>query len=413
MLTRLPSETIAQIIEYLPSKEDARSVALVCSALRPHAYRRLFRSFRVSVERGNIIPFQAELVLSYQHLLQYTSRLLIWRSAFASRSIYPPEHGEVPGTPLHYLWPHLTNMPRLTCIRLNLESGGYPAALSALERLDPARSITLYIADRIGRGIPMSENSLPVQLLSLHLDGLSHQMGNQLVRKCSQSLFELRLILYRALIPDLPFCPHLRKVFISFSVLTGTHDRDLTPWLSTFAQYPSLTSVSLGPTFTSVNTVHPSLLPNLQSLSAHPVIVERLVPGRPVHTVDVTAPFRFKKQSSSYSTVLQSLALSCVPVTTLDITIDAILSTEILVNMIRSLPMLRILQLSTGYQVCCPWKGGSLNTDFNSFHLPLKSFCMPLGGVHVFKTSDLGSPKLVEALLTRAKPPGRETTLCA
>lgn len=376
MLAQLPSEIVDQIIECLPSKEDALSIALVCSALRPHANRRLFRSLRVFVERGNIVPVYAEMVLSYPHLLQYPTHLMIWPPVRPPKSVYSQEHGEIPTIPVHYLWTQLVNMPRLTSLELHMSSGDYGAVLSALEGLDAARNITLHLGDRIQNDISISENPLPVKRLKLCVNERerSHRLEKQLLQKCSQSLFELRLILYDACTPDFPFLPFLRILALVALVGKGS---DITPWLPFLMQHPSLTSVMLSPAISSVNPVQPFLLPNLQSLKAHPLVIEQLIPGRPVHSVTI---YRSNNPTSSYNTIFQSLALPCVPVTTLyiDATVYAIQSTKTLVDMIRSLPMLRELDLLIGYQVCRSLKGKSLVNDFNSFHLPLMMFCGPL-----------------------------------
>jgi len=257
MLAQLPPETIDQIIEYLPSREDTRSIALVCSALRPHAYRRLFESLRVFVERGNIVPVYAELILFYPHLLQYPTHLSIYSQRRAPKSVYSHEHGEISTIPVHYLWTHLINMPRLTFLGLYSPSGDYSAVLSVLEGLGTARSITLSLCEKIRHAISISEKSLPVKCLTLRVDEPSHRLEKQLLQKCSQSLYELRLALQHVFTPEFPFLPHLRIFSLWVPLGSVTDGHDLTPLLPIFMQHPSLTSVKLDATITSINPVHP------------------------------------------------------------------------------------------------------------------------------------------------------------
>ena len=406
MLAQLPPEIIDLIIECLPPKRGTRSIALACSALRPHAYRRLFRRLAVFVEGGNIVPTSAELILFYPHLLQYPTHLSIWPPLHSDRKpVYSQEHGEIPTIPVQYLWGHLINMPRLTSLKLHLVSSYYGAVLSTLGGLDAGRDMRLYLGEKLQHDVSISENFLPVKCLTLRMDEPGHQLGKQLLQKCSQSLFELRLNLSDVHTPDFPFLPHLRV----FSLLLPGRvtDGDFTSWLPLFMKHSSLTSVTLDVNITSITPVPPNLLPNLQFLIAHPSVIEQLIPGRPVHTVGIdTLPCRPNKLPRSYNTLFQSFALPCIPVTTLQITVGAIQSTKTLVDMIRSLPILRSLHLSVGYQVCCPLKRRSPHNDFNSFHLPLTIFYKLLENAGIYKASDLNSPILVRTGLTRANPSG-------
>jgi hypothetical protein len=385
MLTQLPSEIIVQIIERLPS-EDARSIPLVCSALRPHAYRRLFRTIRVFVEEESIIPRYAELVLFYPHLLQYASRFLVWPPGRAPKPVYSREHGEIQAIPVHLLWSHLITMHRLVVVGLHLAPNNYAAVLSALERLDSARHISLYFFQRLQHDTVISGNALPVQSFRLPMNVSGHQLGNQLLHKFSQSLVELRLDLHDASIPIFPVLPHLR--IFSLRVTNTTVDQDLGLWLPFFNQHSSLTHVTLDIAVTSVTQVHPTLLPYLQSLAAHPLIIERLIPGRPVHTINVNPIYAyFQTFPIPYDTIFQSFPRSCVPITTLDITVEVLLSTNTLVDMIHSLPMLRVLKLSTGYRVSSRLEDRFLKLTSNSLHLTLGVSSVPLEDANICRIS--------------------------
>ena len=407
MFVQLPPEIIDQIIECLPSKQDTCSIALACSALRPHAYRRLFRRLAVFVDGGNIVPTSAELILFYPHLLQYPTRLFIWHALLSKRrSVYSQKHGDIPTIPVHYIWSHLIDMPHLTSLNLCLSTSYYGAVLSTLERLDAGRNITLDLSEKLQHDVSMSENSLPVKCLTLPMDEPSHQLGKQLLQKCSQSLFELRLHLEGLCTPDFPFLPHLRVFSLRVT------DGDLTPWLPFFMKHSSLTSVTLDNNITSINPVPPDLLPELQYLEAHPLVVERLIPGRPVHTVAIfTTTCLPDKLPSSYNTIFQSFTLPCAPVTTLDITVDAFQSAKLLVDTIRSLPMLRSLCFSVGYKVCCSLKCRSPHNGFNSFHLPSTVFYKLLENAGICNSSSLDSPTIVRTGLARVNSSGRETIL--
>jgi len=374
MLTQLPAEIIAQIIEYL-SKEGARSIALACRVLMEHAYRRLYRVIRIFVENGNIIPYHAELVLFHPHLLRYASSLLILPSRRSPLSIRLRAHRENSPTSVDHLCSHLVTMYRLTSIMLYFAAGNHTAVLSALEGLDPARRIMLdfNFDPMIEAYTIILDNPLPVQSIYLPMHESGYQLGNKLLHKCSQSISRLGLLLHSTAIPDFPFLPHLR----SFSLyLTGNSDRDLTPWLPFFIQHPSLTSVSLDCRFKSVSPVPLALLPNLRSIKAHPPIIQWLILGRPVHHADIQF---YSSSSSNINTTFHSLPLSHGPITTLDIDSSVFLSPDTLVDMIHSLPMLRILKLSTVYQVRPQLKDRCLLTDFKQFPFVVESILQAFG----------------------------------
>ena len=370
MLIRLPPETIAQIIERLP-REDGRSVALVCSALRPYGHRLLFRVIQISVEKDSIIPHDAELVLSYPHLLQYVSTLLVQgRIPLRSR-----EPRGIPAIPVHYLWSHLATMRRLDSIHLGFDftPSNYGGVLSALEGLNSAREITLRFTHSLQTDIFLSEHSLPIDSLTLPLDQSGHRLGNQLLHKCSTSLVELILEFSGTSIPDFPFLPHLQ--IFSLQLADLVNEEDLTPWFPFFDQHPSLTCLTLDGMFTSVALPHRNLLPNLQSLTARPSIIERLIPGRPVHEV-LPQPFAFE---TSPTNLFQSFLLSSVPVTNLDFGTHETLSTDTLIEIIRSVPMLRELTLETEYEVCDWLKGECRHIDFKQFPFVVEGILHALG----------------------------------
>ena len=373
MLTQLPSDIIPQIIECLHFSRDVRSLALVCSALRPHTCCRLFKVIRIFVEEGSIIPYHAELILFYPHLLQYVSSLLIWQPGRLPMRRSPRE---ISAIPVHYLWTRLVIMHRVTFINFGLVSN-YAGILSAMEGLDPSRRIALKFCQTIQPDIVLSEGSLPVRNLDLPLDQSGHRLGNQLLQKCSQSLCQLRLDLRDTSIPDFPHLPHVRIFHLRLA--SWTNNQDLTPWLPFFDQHPSLTHVSLDVGFTTVTLAHPTLLPNLQSLTAHPLIIERLIPGRPIHNVANFCPRDFRNCSVSYTTFFRSLVLSSVPLTTLAIVTDILLSTVALVDMIRGFPMLRNFRLTNNYEVCDWLKGGGLHIDLTQFPFAIDGILHALG----------------------------------
>ena len=346
MLTQLPAEIISQIIEYL-SKDDTRSVALTCSGLRQHAYRRFFRVIRIFVEKGNMIPYHAELVRYYPHLLLYASSLLILPSSRAPLAIRLREHRDIPATPLDCLCTHFATMCRLNSISLCFAASNHAAVLSALEGLGPSRRITLdfNFDPMLQPDIFISESPLPVRSIYLPMNESGYRLGTSLLQKCSQSISRLGLRLHSTSIPDIPFLPHLR-IFSLY--LSGNDDCDLTSWLPFFEQHPFLSSVSLDRSFTSVGPVPLVLLPNLQSLKAHPLIIGRLIPGRPVHYIDLQF---YGSAPCNINTTFQSLSLSHGPCTTLNIASSILLSTDTLIDMIHSLPMLRIFKLLTVHQV--------------------------------------------------------------
>ena len=347
MLTQLPAEIISQIIGYL-SREETRSIALTCSGLQPHAYRRFYRVIRIFVEKGILIPFHAKLVLHYPHLLLYASSLLILPSGRTPLAIrlYPREHRDIPETPLDCLCSHFASMHRLTSISLHFAAGNHTTVLSALEKLDPPRHITLdfNFDPMLQPDIFITSSSLPVQSIYIPVDESGSRLGNNLLQRWSPSISRLGLLLHSTSTLDIPFLPHLR-IFSLY--LRGNDNCDLTSWLPFFARHPLLSSVSLDRSFTSVTSAPLPLLPTLQSLKAHPLIIGKLISGRPVHYIDLQF---YGSAPCNINTAFQSLSLSNGPVTTLNIASGILLLTDTLIDMIHILPMLRAFKLSTVHE---------------------------------------------------------------
>jgi hypothetical protein len=345
-MLQLPLEILDDILGCL-SFEDNRSIALVCSALRPRTYLRLFASVLVIVKDNEVTPRYTQLVLRYTHLLQCASRLTVRQPRYDE-----PEdkwrQSDSPAISTSQLWPHIRTMYRLTYIYLKLGERDYGAALCALE-LHLAREIHLEVDGWIHQDIQMSQTLLPTRCLSFIPDVVAERVGTTLLQKCSQVLRVLKLTLPHTYIPYIPFLPHLRE----FSLTTGLSqtDHDLTPWFPFFNQHPFLTRISLDLNCTSSALIPTTMLPNLCSLLADPRIVEYLAPGRPIHDisiVDTIDTWLFVP----YGPVFQSVSLSLRPITVLEVFTRSSLSSSTLVKLTDSLPKLRKFKLSTIFPVC-------------------------------------------------------------
>jgi hypothetical protein len=347
MLTQLPSEIVDDILEYLPLS-DIRLITALCSALRPRAQLRLFKGILITVKDDKVTPRYAELILRYPYLLQYASRLTVRRPRHQDlKEMW--RKSESPTVFTSQLWSQIRTMYRLTHVLLELDCRDYGAALRALEGLGSAKEIHLDINDRLYADTSMSKSSLPARSLSFRSYDLSESTETLLLQKCSQSLRVLKLSISNPFTTSpIPFLPHLREFSLNSSF--PHNNRDLTPWFSFFIKHPSLTHLFLDLNCTHSAPVPPNLLPNLCCLRAHPGIVERLTPGRPLHDISTEQP-PYGAMLSFHPTC-QSLVLSHTPITTLEIITRSHLSADMLINMINSLPKLQKFRLSTDYQVC-------------------------------------------------------------
>lgn len=345
-MLQLPPEILDQIIEYL-CFEDTRSISLVCSTLRWRAYRQLFKTIRISVLNGNILPRDVKLFLHHSHLLRYVSCLVIWPligrvNIVGAQVQRMPIHRRTPAIPVSFLWSQILTTRRFTSIKLYFARYDYDLVLQGL---DPAENVDSGFQRELEDGMVASDGIVPVRSLDLPVAESGHRLVSQLLHRCSQSLVELRVTLRNTSTPNFPFLPHLR-VFALYWTPPGLVD-DLTPWVPFLNQHPSLTCVILDSCITSVPTTHLALLPNLQSLTAYPSIIEWLVPGRPVHDITI----KYFERATSLDSISHSLPLSRVPVTTLFIRTRVFSAANLLVDMVHSLPMLRVFHLSTTHKV--------------------------------------------------------------
>src|SRR5258708_3718618 len=179
MLAQLPLELIERVIECL-SLNDPRAIACVCSAVRPPAQLRLFRTIPINglAETDHATPSHTENILSHPNLLQCASRLIVHQRKIS----------------IHSLWPHLPTMYRLTYVELDLTPINYAVGLSTLEGLGPAREIQLKLRHPLTPDLAISDKPLPVRSLSIRVDTEGDQSARQLIQKCSQTLRELHLL---------------------------------------------------------------------------------------------------------------------------------------------------------------------------------------------------------------------------
>jgi len=346
MLARLPLEIIDLIFECLDF-EDIRSIARVCAALRLPAQLRLFRAMRILISAEDTYPKHTEHILSSPHLLQYASRLTILErfGPYTTRN-------EII---IHPLWFYLSTMYRLSYIEIALKPSNTSRVLSALESLDSAREIGLKLTIALTPDLLISDNPLPVRSLSMLVHTLGDRVGTRLLQKCSASLRELHLYLQESTIPSLPFLPHLFE--LSLHTEYDGDDPALMSWFPFFYRHPTITRLSLDRKFTLGAPVPPNLLPNLRSLEAHPILIELLIPGRPVHNVhakyysDITTCIT---PQFPVDILLQPLQQSLVPVTTLEISTRIHFPKNDLINIVQALPKLCKITLGQPHYEVCP-----------------------------------------------------------
>ena len=346
MLAQLPVEIIDQVIECL-SLQDIRAVACVCSALRPPALLRLFRTIRIRslAEANDTTPSRTEVILSHPNLLHCASRLIVKQSQF-------PYEREIS---IDSLWPHLPMMYRLTYLELDLPPSNYAIGLSTLEGLGLTKEIELNLRHPLTPELIISDTPLPVRSLSIRVNTLGDQVTRRLLQKCSQSLRKLHLSLQMNRVPSIPPLPHLCALSLHPTLTSGVPDLAL--WFPFLDQHPTITRLSIDRASVSAVPIPPNILPNLQSLKTSPVIGERLIPGRPVHSVQAksySTPYNSSFPGDIMSRVLRP---SNVPLTILEITRYHILPEE-LIKLVQTLPKLRKFTLERFcYQVCQLFNG--------------------------------------------------------
>ena len=204
----------------------------------------------------------------------------------------------------------------------------------------------------------ISDDPLPIHTLELRVDASSHQVATRLIQKCSQSLRQLRLFLQDNNPPPLPFLPHLSELFLHTNLHEVGNDPDLMSLFPFLNRHPTITRILLGLYFTLSGQFPPNLLPNLQTIEATPLIIERLIPGRPVN--DIHAIYSsLTANRYPVDIMLQPLRESFVPVTSLAIGAGTHLPNDSVINIVRSLPKLRgfILWRSCKYEVRCLFEG--------------------------------------------------------
>ena len=327
MFAQLPFEIVDHIVGEL-AFEDVRSIARVCSAFRLPAQIRLFRTIKVKdPSKGHID--RIESILSSPHLLQYPSNLLVHCNS----------HDSIQHPSIQLLWAHLPVMSRLIDVYISDPSGDYSRVLSALESLGSRREIALTFGVDLAPDLRISNNPLPIHTLELWVDTPNHQVATRLIQKCSQSLRYLRLNLQDGKTPPLPFLPHLSEFFaVDQKMRRGGTEPDLMSLSPFLDQHPTITRLILGSGFTLSRQPPPNLLPNLQYLEATPLIISRLIPGRPVNGID--AEYVGSAYSFPPDIMLQPFRQSFVPVTSLGIIADTDLPNDSIVDMVRSLPKL-------------------------------------------------------------------------
>ena len=344
MLAQLPLELLDRVIGCL-SFDDIHAIACVCSALRLPAQRRLFRTILISglANTDDATPTHTENLLSQPNLLRCASRLLVedrlFRFLFLQR--------EIREMSIHSLWTHVPTMYRLTYVELSLEPSAYAIALSTLEGLGSVREIELNLRVGLPHDLVISDKPLPVHSLSIPVGAADDELTRQFFQKCSQSLRKLHLYLYINRVPSFPPLPNLCE--LSLYARSQSHGQDLTRWFPFLAQHPTITRLSID-TIYNLSVPPPSnVLPNLQSLKATTVVSEQLIPGRPIHVVNV----EYYSEQFPVGTMFQVLRSSNVPLTILEITTWAIYPGEALINLLQSLPKLCEFSLEKPrYEVC-------------------------------------------------------------
>ena len=344
MLAQLPLELIDRVIECL-SFDDVRAIACVCSALRPPAQLRLFKTISIwgLADTDPITPSRTEILLSQPSLLRCASHLIVEDLQFP----FILHQREIS---IHSLWPHLPTMYRLTYVELDLEPSTYAIGLSALEALGSAREIELNLRTTVPIDLIISDKPLPVHSLTMPVDTAGDQLTTQLLRKCSQTLRVLRLFLQMNRVPSLAPLPYLCE--LSLHMCIEGSDPDLVSWFSFLDQHPTITCLSIDSRFILLVPPLPNMLPNLHSLKATTLVIERLIPGRPIHSVHAIY-YSYPSPPFPVNTMCQIFQLSNVPLTVLEITTYSIFPGEGLIKVLKSLPKLREFTLDKPrYEVC-------------------------------------------------------------
>ena len=333
MAAQLPFEIVEDIIEYLDF-EDVRSIARVCSVFQLPARLQLFGTIWIVC---NTYSKPEHPILSSLHLLQYASCLVFLCIGSTMQQ-----------TSIHSLCSHLPMTYHLRNMEISLTPNDCLRVLSALERLGSAREIALILWCNLAPDLLISDNPLPVHSLCLHVDASTHQVATRIIQKCSQSLRRLSLFLKDKTTPPLPFLPHLCEFSIQTSLFVLDKDLGLMSWFPFLYQHPTITRISLDPTFTLAMQPPPNLLPNLQSLEAHPTIIEQFIPERPVNCITVEYFFQTTDHFPN-NILLWPLQQSVVPVTIFAIKTSTYLSNNILINIIQTLPQLRKFSIDWHY----------------------------------------------------------------
>ena len=355
MLAQLPVEIIDQVIERL-FLVDIRAIACVCSALRPLAVLRLFRTIRIRslAETDDTTTSHTEAILSHPHLLRCASRLIVEEPQPPFQA--PLHQREVS---IHSLWSHLPMMHRLTYLELDLGPSNEAIGLSTLAGLGLTKEIELNLRLPLTPDLVISDKPLPVRSLSIPVDTTGDQLARRLLQKCSQSLRELRLFIQMNGVPSIPPLPHLCELSLH-AVFLGDNT-DLALWFPFLEQHPTITRLSVDTRYTLAVPTPPNVLPNLQSIKASKMVTERLIPSRPVH--DVRVEWYCYTSSQIFVDIMSRvLRLSDVPLTILQITTYHTVRSEELIKIVQTLPKLRKFTLDKPrYEVCQLFKGRSVH----------------------------------------------------
>ena len=368
MLTQLPVEIIDQVIECL-SPEDIRAIACVCSALRPPAQVRLFRTIciRSLAEVDDTTPSRTEVILSHPSLLRCASRLIVEESQF-------PDQREIS---IDSLWHHLPMMYRLTYLELDLRPSNYAIGLSTLEGLGSTREIDLNLMLPLTPDLVMSDKPLPVRSLAISVTAVDDQVTRRLIQKCSQSLRKLRLFLQMNGVPSIPPLPHLCE--LSLHAIFPGNDTDFASWFPFLEQHPTITRISMDTGYVLAVPTPRCVLPNLQSIKANTTVCEWLIPGRPVQDVHAEY-YSYTSPQFPLDVMFRVLRLSNVPLTTLEITTYNMLHGEELINMVQTLPKLRKFMLDKPrYAVCQFSRVGVFKSDQKQYPFELHGILSALG----------------------------------
>jgi len=373
MLAQLPVEIIDQVIERL-SLEDIRAIACVCSALRPPALLRLFRTIRIRslAETADTTPSHTEAILSHPNLLQCASRLIVEEPQFPFQALLDQREISI-----HSLWSYLPMMHRLTYLELDLGPSNEAIGLSTLEGLGLTKEIELNLRLPLTPDLVISNKPLPVRSLSISVDTAGDQSTRRLLQKCSQSLRELRLFIQMDGVPSIPPLPHLFELVLHMS-LAGD-DPDLALWFPFLEQHPTITRLSVDTGYTLAVPTPPNVLPNLRSIGASRMVTERLIPGRPVHDVRVEW-YCFTSPQIFVDIMSRVLRLSDVPLTILQITTYHTVRSEELVKIVQTLPKLRKFTLDQPRCAVCQFsRVGVFKSDQKQYPFDLHGILSALG----------------------------------